>query len=210
MTELLTKELGGRVIGTHHGHASHDQLRGHELKGNTLWGTIRDPWSWYHSWWRHGMKAGCEEDLAVYGGGSTDFESVLRGVLSKDPDRCPEKCAVIWSLPKEKESRWEYLKEEGGLYSWAFNHMYGMEVRTLVDMRRLHEGVEQLFNVPTNADSHPPVNVTATDDLKDDYYKPGYFSDLMIEEVIGADQALISYLGYDHPEGSLKSPVLRL
>jgi hypothetical protein len=205
VTELLTRELGGTKLGIHHGHASFDRLRGHELKGNTLWGTIRDPWSWYHSWWRHAMKAGQEDALLVYGGGSTKFEDVLQGMLSKDPGRCPEQCAVIWSLPKEKESRWEFLKEDGGLYSWAFSHMYRDQVKTLVDIRRLHDGVEEIFNIPTDTDSHPPVNGKGMDKkLKK------HFSDTMLNDVLEADGNLISHLGYEGPGSSLKKAVLRL
>ena len=205
ITELLVKELGGKKLGIHHGHSSFDQLKGHELKGNTLWGTIRDPWSWYHSWWRHGMKSGRKKELAIYGGGSTEFKDVLQGVLSKDPGRCPEHCAVIWSLPKEKESRWEYLKEDGGLYSWTFSHMYRNQVKTMIDIRRLHEGFNQLFNVPTDVDSHPPVN----GDGKDMKFKK-HFTDSMLNNVLEVDQNLISHLGYEGPGSSLKEPVLRL
>ena len=190
------------MISTYHGHASFDQLRGHELKGKTLWGTIRDPWSWYHSWWRHGMRSGCEKDLAVYGGGSTEFRDVLQGALSKDPNRCPDNCAVIWSLPKPKESRWEFLKGDGGLYSWAFAHMYRDQVKTLVDIRRMHEGIEKLFGVPSNADSHPPVNGKGVDDNQ--------FDESLEDDVMEADEALISILGYEGPSSSLKSSVLRL
>jgi len=204
IAKLIKNDLGGTDVGGHHGHASWDQLRPHEARDKELWGTIRDPWSWYHSWWRHGMRTGLKDAMAVYGGGSTEFKDVLYGVLSKDPNRCPERCAVIWSLPKEEASRWEYLKGDGGLYSWAFSHMYGDRVRTLVDINRMSEGVRELFNISTNNDSHPPVN--SVDRVTED----DHYDDEMARKVLEIDQALISHLGYEGPGSSLKTPVLRL
>jgi hypothetical protein len=205
VTQLLKTELGGTQVGVHHGHASFDQLKPHEGRDKSFWGTIRDPWSWYHSWWRHAMKNGYEKELATYGGGTTEFKHVLEGVLSRDPKRCPDNCAVIWSLPKEKESRWEFLKGDTGLYSWTFAHMYRDKVKTLIDMRQLHEGLDELFSIPTNIDSHPPVNGTGSDAGIEKY-----FSDTMVDDVLEADQGLISLLGYEGPQSSLKGPVLRL
>jgi hypothetical protein len=133
------------------------------------------------------MKNGYEKELATYGGGTTEFKHVLEGVLSRDPKRCPDNCAVIWSLPKEKESRWEFLKGDTGLYSWTFAHMYRDKVKTLIDMRQLHE------------------NGTGSDAGIEKY-----FSDTMVDDVLEADQGLISLLGYEGPQSSLKGPVLRL
>ena len=73
ITDCLQREIDGRRIGTH-GHAPARYLKNHEVKGKTLWGTIRDPWSWYVSWWAHAMRADhTKKDLAIYGGGSTEF-----------------------------------------------------------------------------------------------------------------------------------------
>lgn len=206
MSNYLSREHAGRVVGSH-GHQPIYTIAKHALEGKLPWGTVRDPWSWYLSWWSHGVRSGnYGERLAVYGGGSTEFKDVLMGALSRDPERCPEHTGGIWSLHNEKQARQDYLGGLGGLYTWAFFHIFGTEVRTFVDMNRMHEGVEELFGAAVDSNLYPPAN-TRTHKLPkspDEMY-----DEEMIDAVYDEDSFLISHLGFEEPFSSLPEPVFR-
>lgn len=207
VTKYLKEEHGGINIGGH-GHQPLCTLKKHLIKDKLIWGTIRDPWSWYLSWWAHGMQARhYQERLAVYGGGSTAFRDVLMGVLSRDPDRTPERVAAIWSLPNEASGRHVYLGGPGGLYTWAYFHMFGANGFSLIDTKRLAEGVQELFKVSVDAEKYPPAN---TRNYKLPKPAREMYDDEMIDAVYDEDTFLISHLGYESPFSSLPEPLLRL
>ena len=204
MSQYLCEHHSGQRIGGH-GHQSATTLGKRYTDGKMLWATIRDPWSWYLSWYAHGMRADhYKERYAVYGGGSTEFKDVLMGVLSRDPQRCPERSTVIWHLPNEKGGRKSFLESECGLYSWTFFYMFGDVVRTFVEMSRMDEGILELFGA---APDKEPANVRT---FKLPRPPEEMYDDEMVEAVYRADSFLISTLGYEDPFQPLSDAVVRI
>jgi hypothetical protein len=177
----------------------------HEMKEHILWGTVRDPWSWYLSWYSHAMKeARTRKVMAQYGKGSTKFKDVLMGATSRNPCRCPGIVGVIWDTQNSRLSRNTYLEGPGGLFTWAFLHIYGDVVRTFVDTKRLYKGIEKLYSEPVDRVRYPPSNIRA---IKIPNKPEEMYDDEMIEAVYKEDRSLIELLGYDGPFSTLKEPV---
>ena len=196
MSEYLIAEHSGKRVGGH-GHQPADTLKKHVVENKLLWATIRDPWSWYLSWYAHGMQAPhYQERLAVYGRGSLEFKDVLIGALSRDESRCPERAAAIWSITNEKKARDAYLKGVGGLYTWSFFHMFNGLVTTLVDTAAMPEGIRELFGVDVDTTAYPPAN---TRNVKLPKAPEEMYDDEMIDAVFDEDSFLISILGYEGP-----------
>lgn len=207
VARFLGGQHGTQFLGTG-GHMPAKLLKGHQMKDRILWGTIRDPWSWYLSWYHHGMKAVQNRKvMAEYGNGSTEFKDVLMGALARDPNRCPKNVGAIWSTPNDKASRDEYLKGPGGLYSWTFFHVYGDTVKRLVDTANLYAGIEVLYGDTVDPEVHPPANPRR--DKKDRKPKDMYDTE-MIDAVYAEDESLISHLGYEEPFSTLKETILKL
>lgn len=97
ITEQLRVYLGGSFVCRGHTPASvalrerPDGMFDPESRPKLTFGILRDPWSWYASWYHHAMSCGeaYREGLSVYGGGSLAFRDVLYGVTHADPDRAP-------------------------------------------------------------------------------------------------------------------------
>ncbi len=197
--------------GKNRGVLSHAPASTLSTSGHFLWGTIRDPWSWYLSWWAYGMKDPVARPrLASYGAGSLEFRDVLQGALARDEKRLPEgrePIAAIWNPPSgcRENERSEYLNGPGGLYSWAFRHIFGDLVKTFVEMRHLYEGVEQIFDTSIDRTLYPPVNTCR---LEPKPTRAIYDSD-MIDAVREADKDLIDLFGYE-PFTALPEPVSRI
>jgi hypothetical protein len=203
ITECLKREIDGRHIGPH-GHSPSRDLKRHEIRDKTLWGTIRDPWSWYVSWWAHCMKnEQTKRQLTVYGGGSSDFKDVLEGVLARDPERCPENHAVMWGTSKPVEDRRKYLSGEGGLYTWTFFHMYE-DVKILVDIQQMSAGLHSLMGIEP---MDPPSN-TRSNKIPKPPRK--MYTDNMSDSIYDEEGFIISLLGYEEPFSTLSSPVVKV
>ena len=196
MSNYLNANHDGRSIGSHT-HSPSCDLEGHEVKDKLLWGTIRDPWSWYLSWYSHQ-----KSDLDIHGEGSSEFKDVLMGTLSRDPERCPKNAAIMWCISGESASA--YPDDQGGIFTWAFRHTYGDQVKTFVDTKRMHEGVEVLFGGTPSRDSAPPAH---TRNLELPKPPEEMYDDEMVEAVYNEDMSLIELLGYEGPFSTLKEPV---
>lgn len=197
MSSYLMASHDGRPIGSH-GHLPASMLKDHEVEGRLLWGTIRDPWSWYLSWYSHQ-----KPDLDNCGG-SSEFKDVLMGALRRDPGHYPESSAVMWSISgTSADARNDtYIDGQGGLFTWAFFHAFGDQVKTFVDINRMHEGVEVLFG--STPDPDQPTN-TRNLDLPSSPEE--MYDDEMVEAVYQADSHLIEILGYEGPFSALREPV---
>ena len=198
-TRYLRDEHGGKDPPGFNGHVSWNDLPARYKDGRTPFGTIRDPWSWYASWYMH-AKAVCLEQggLASYGNGSKNFADVLEGALHPLDGRAPNNVGLIWSLDI-KATRPSFLREKVGLYSWTFNYIFSKQVRTLIDTPQLYEGLEEFLGTPVDRKKHPPKNTrhqrskTAVDDVSTLY------TDELIDAVWKADGQLIRELGYTEP-----------
>ncbi|MHC4929404.1 MAG: hypothetical protein ACYTFU_06965 [Planctomycetota bacterium] len=200
MSDHLRAHHDGRAIGSH-GHLPAHLLDSDEAEGKMLWGTIRDPWSWYLSWYSHQ-----KPDLDKCGG-SSEFKDVLMETLRRDPEHYPENSAVMWSISgASADARNDtYIDGQGGLFTWTFFYMFGDQVKTFVDINRMHEGVEALFG--SSPDSDQPTNIRNLDlpSSPEEMY-----DDEMIEAVYRADSHLIETLGYEGPFSVLKEPVVSI
>jgi len=202
MSSYLNDNHDGRWIGSHP-HSSSGDLRDHEVEDRLLWGTIRDPWSWYLSWYSHQ-----KSDLDNCGG-SSEFKDVLMETLRRDAGHCPESSVVMWSIPGANVSARNdtYIDGQGGLFTWTFFHMFGDRVKTFVDIGRMHEGVEVLFGGMVTEDSSQPTN---TRNLELPSSPEEMYDDEMIDAVYRADSHLIEVLGYEGPFSALREPVVNI
>lgn len=127
------------------------------------WGIIRDPWSWYASFYGHATRPGVDRraQLEAWGNGSRDFRSVLYGWTHpratgvRVPDRKP---AVLLDHPSAQQLD----LREGGLYTalvrWYFgDDAGGLGVDVLADHAQLYEALPKL-GLPVTRQLHPPLN----------------------------------------------------
>ena len=71
VAHAMRKDNGGIMLPHYGGHASVSELPDHIVKGKKLFGTKRDPWGWYASWYAHAVTNPAYHDgLKYYGSGS--------------------------------------------------------------------------------------------------------------------------------------------
>lgn len=185
------------------------------LKGRTLFGTVRNPWHWYASFYQMAMRdEKHQEILRKYGNGSLEFRAVLRG-LTRPLECCEfpeEEFTVIFQVEKGGEKLWaeDFLSSGLGLFSWVFRYCYGRPVKpeVFVDTQQLVEGVSELLLIspemlesinPQNRAEHFPMNYAGP---AESLYEPD-----MIEWVYDSDVGLIETFGFE-PFKQMKSPTV--
>lgn len=185
------------------------------LKGRTLFGTVRNPWHWYASFYQMAMRAeNGQEILRKYGNGSIEFRPVLRGLTRplEVSDMPIEDFTVIFSVDKQLENIWleDFLESGLGMFSWVFRYCYGRPVKpeVFVDTQQLVEGVAELLlcspdvlkgiNPQNRAEQFPKNYVGPAESL--------YESD-MIDWVYESDVGLIETFGFE-PFKQMKSPTV--
>lgn len=170
--------------------------------------TVRNPWDWYVSLYLHALRGKDDEmqvaRLKVYGGGSTDFRSVLYGWT-----HLPANLGVIWDVgrpaPPRAVRRREILERglhHQGLYTFTMNYHYEGGADIYIATDRLNDAVAELTpNVPLQK----PFNVRRFDAAQ----VGAIYADLdMIDWVARADAGWIRWGGWyaDCPtEWSMKS-----
>lgn len=195
-------------------HSPAENLPPELLEGKKLFGTVRDPWSWYASLYQHAAsgKDGLEK-LEAWGDGDTSFRSVLYGWTHPSEERVGDQFGVVWELPEAEAiaQRKKLLDNRGqGLYSWAFDYVYGDPIRPyfLIDTSRLAEGMSELLGVPVstieavrmqNRATHRPASAFA--DPKKEY------STEMIKWVWEAEKELVGIFDFA-PFWRAPSPVV--
>lgn len=146
-----------------HDPAWHEVMRA-LAPGRVVWGTTRDPWSWYASTYLHSQEPGCGVPgaLDAYGRGSRAFRDVLRGWTHSGSVEIPEAVGVMWTpVPEGREA---FQAANVGLWTWAHRYFYGTEaawmtgadewlVSVLADGGQLREGVRLLTGM--DVDSPP-------------------------------------------------------
>ena len=200
-------------------HSPAEDLPPEFLEGKKLFGTARDPWSWYASLYQHASSGpdGVQK-LKEWGNGDGSFESVLFGWTHPSEERVGEQFGVVWELPQPEaiEQRRALLESshsklhKRGLYTWAFDYVYGDPIRPyfLIDTSRLAEGMSELLGVPVstieavrmqNRATHRPASAFA--DPKKEY------STEMIKWVWEAEKELVGIFDFA-PFWRAPSPVV--
>ena len=196
--DRLRAEPGSKDVVREHTPAH--ELRARNFEDKALWGTIRDPWSWYASWYNHVMQHPTHTRLAEYSGGSIEFRDVLKGILAGGS--APQLLGISWPFHDETWKRELFVESPIGLYSWVVRYMYGSGIRTLVDMRQMSAGLQELFGLETAKDDYPPVNHRTYKLPPRDMY-----DDELIQAVYDADRYLVEGLGYGAPFAPAKKAV---
>lgn len=159
-TERVLRAHGAktRVKGTHDPYL--DTADHPAAQGLTPFGTIRDPWSWYLSWWAHCVRAGPWRPFGLrpreeggssqwiadaYGGGLIQFRDVLYGATH--PGTVVPQGAGIGVGCIYQAGEWkDFIDQSEGLYSWTMDLIYD-GVETFVDQGRLQEDVGKLLGI---------------------------------------------------------------
>jgi len=141
-------------LGQQHSHAPAWQIA-QKAPTPYLYGILRGPTSWYVSWYNHAAKWGdsnrrAYKVLEAFGGGRTDFDSVLGGLL--DPDSVdPE--AFGGTDPLWYPMGVDALRGHGGLWSRSVRWYFGEWTEPdFEDGRRWYTGLWQVSElVPITA-----------------------------------------------------------
>jgi len=184
-------------------HSPADEIPPELLKGKTLFGTARDPWSWYASLYQH-ASGGVEgqEKLKKWGNGDSSFEAALYGWTHPSEERVDNQFGVVWAFLEEKTPalRQKLLESRQGLYTWAFDYVYGNPIRPhiLIDTSRLTEGMANLLKVPISQVEGITMQNLATHRPKSAFVDPQKkYTDEMREWVRNAERQLIGTLGFE-------------
>jgi hypothetical protein len=211
-TAYLQKKRGGAQT-PDHGHHPAADIPKESLEGRTLFGTIRNPWDWYASWYMHAKSRAIDKDgLFRFGAGSDSFKSVMIGAIIPDPGQAPDNIGVIWAIKDPRKAREEFLNQGCGLYTWVFHHVYSGMVKTFIDTPQLHEGLSQITGVAISPKKHPATNTrhqrpeSAVDDVRALYDQEPRLIDLIWE----TDGDIIKAMGYTEPFGKAPTPVIQL
>jgi hypothetical protein len=202
----ILRAHGGRKEGR-----GHDSIRvvPYALRRDSLCvATLRDPWTWYASWYEHARRLGDEglRLLRQWSATPLDFESVLYGLTHPyDLPAAPKRPGVVFvhdaSYPRSTAPH--------GLLSWCWRYFCcerdGTEVvDVVIDTASLTEGWSQVLGVdvkPGKANQRP-AGVLPTD------YAAAYTPE-MVGWVHQADAPLIQRFGFE-PFAPLRSPVVHL
>jgi hypothetical protein len=193
----VLRDQGAQKIPGLQRHAPLRRVPASILEGRQSVGTIRDPWSWYTSFWQH-LGAGVDgpQLRRALGDGDESFSAVLQGLL--DPNR--------WgSLPESVRGGWPWPEPSHDSFFTSLVHwFYGnpIQIDRLLDTRTLTSDLSDLLGTPIET---PPKN-TAWDRpasaVKDPFT---LFSEDDLALVWELDGPMSRLLGYDSPFGYRKS-----
>jgi hypothetical protein len=161
-------------------------------RGRVAFGTIRDPWSWYLSWYNQASKSGLSaHNVSQFGLGDSSFKEVLYGAThGRDTEAKP---GMFWGPSAAKSG---FAGGRDGLYTWSARYVYGEPwgIDALVDMPQMLAALAELTGSEQER-YKPPLNVgTYTKGLD-----LGVYDEEMIEWVRSADGGLIYLMGYTDP-----------
>lgn len=169
-----------------------------KVPGVNLYGTIRDPWTWYASWYAHCTKnrVPCEKMRRFYG---PTFKVALKNVLNKTHlDDGYSVMNVYEHCPSWRDC-------EGSLYTHWFEMFYGDHVKTFIDTAQLYEGVEELLGHKVDPRRFPPLNTSNRKVPVNEMYDQE-----LIDLVWEKDGPLAKKLGFTPFSKSTHGPVIRL
>lgn len=207
MTNYLQQEHEGvRALS---GHSAASELDPAVYEGKTLFGTVRDPWSWYLSWYNHATRnKGARLAMKTYcDGREPSFHEVLRNLLERR--NVPDYYNLIWRAPGQLARRDEWLAYEGGLYSFWFDEIYGGLVWTFIDTSRLYEATEQLLGVVIDRRKYRPKNA-ARDVTPDNLNDIRAYNSELIDLVEKYDGELAQKLNFSPFQSSKREAVFSI
>lgn len=181
-------------------HGPVSQIPQSALAKRALFGTVRDPWSWYTSLYQHASsdEQGIE-NLKAVGNGDSSFKAVLRSLT--DPQIIAE-APITWGLVIDYgEAEYADWRASGlGLCSWMFKHTYGKpnKMDLFVDTAGLYEGLSEIMNVPLEAIRQVNPQNRAEHRPKSHIEDPAsLYDEEMKKWVAKADAAYIEMFGYE-------------
>lgn len=184
-TDILLRFAGGEKNGDSMYHRPKLDLP--HGNGRLSLSNVRDPWSWYASWYLH-CRDRKEPWLQEYGRGSTTFKDVLFGLTHPDKVR-PRKLGGYW--PETYFDEVDIWKARNlGFCTYAFDYMWGGAVDIAVPLDRLQEGMSKLLDKDL---SREPVRNAHREHST---YK-NFYTDEMIRWVQDADRSLIFQYGFE-------------
>lgn len=175
-----------------------------------VFGTARNPWDWYVSWYVHNLVNGNRpgrEALAAYGGGSMAFKDVLFGATMPTLGRVPLNWGGCFGSTKSRD--WDALQDSGaGLCTFAHEWMYtapdGSWIpQTLIHTDRLSEGLQALTGVSINETKNARSRFPGWDKPVADYYDAE--SAAWVAQSDAVHNARLG--GWTHPGGAAIAPL---
>ena len=183
-----------------HRHGPISQVPMGSLGKRAMFGTVRDPWSWYTSLYQHaGSNEEGQERIRQMGNGDGSFRSLLRNLT--DPtgvEEMPEMWGMV--LPYDDKDKADWLASGLGLCSWVFRYTYGRPPKPdlFVDTAGLYDGLSELMNLPIETVNEVgPQNLSAHRPKSHIPDPESLYDDEMREWVAQADAPLIEMFGYE-------------
>lgn len=160
---------------------------------NELFGTIRDPWTWYVSLFNHAKRSvQGKEAIRRHGGTFRGFLEVMarKGITDHN-----------YTLISVRSDEHIWKDYPHGLYSHWFEIFYMPHTRVFLDTAQLRKGVKEFLGLKAQFDV---INKTTTGDHRD------YYDDDLIDLVWATDGELARKLGFTPFSKSSKGAVIRL
>jgi len=197
----VLEAVGGSKIPKIHRHCFAGDVPASWTEGRLMFGTVRDPWSWYVSLWRH-LSVGRDGQMLLrhLGSGDQSFEAFLRGAT--DP--------AVWCQTPNRytQGSWDWPVGGDGLWSETFRSIYGHTQpipELLIDTAQLTAGLIELLGTDV---SRVPLQNTAASRSRVPFGDP---RDLYTEELTALvrefDGDLAHRIGYDEPFQELPLPL---
>lgn len=184
-TDILLRYAGGKKNGDAMYHRPKGDLPHGD--GRLSLSNVRDPWSWYASWYLHSRDQR-NPWLQEYGRGSLAFKDVLFGVTHPDKVN-PRKLGGYWPDPYFDEVQiWK--ARNLGLCTYAFDYMWGGAVDISIPTDRLREGMSVLLDRDLSQEPFRNAHREHSN------YRQ-FYTDEMIRWVKDADRSLIFQYGFE-------------
>lgn len=182
VTDALLRS--GKATRTPGQHIPASTYEAQELAERMVFSNIRDPWSWYASWYQHSFDRRVPW-LKEYGKGLDSFKEVLYGATHPNSVD-PRKVGGYWDTPEFDEVA--ALKAHGtGVFSYVYDYMWANRVQVALATDRLSEAMASFL--PGRC-SPVPINARGLS------YET-WFTKEMIEWVDRADLGYIKRFGFE-------------
>lgn len=147
-----------------------------ELIGNrSIIGTVRNPFSWYYSWYIHAMSLGepFTSMVAQYGNGRKDFRSALYGITHQwEIEYIPVPVGVFWNCENNYGTE-AFRRRRIGLCTFAHDYTIGTKERyygnggkwgadIVIPTDRLIEGLAAVLGYEIQGQFVKPRNIAGT------------------------------------------------
>lgn len=204
-----------RIIGPRR-HGPISEIPRGAVQNRTLFGTVRDPWSWYLSVYQMANSGVDGEALwSHYGNGDPSFRAALYGMTHPlDVDGgLPRRFGGVYTVPEAEHegATHNFLGSGLGLCSWTFRYVYGRPARpsVFIDTAQLTQGMADLLTRPVEEISHIPKENCATHRPHSALEDPAsLYDEEMKKWVAEADAPLIEAFGFSEPYGNARNAVM--